>query len=238
MPPLLAPSARSALWVVPRAARSQSQPLLLPEFGKQQSDGQRDTYFRAAYQAVEGSLRSGGGGPLKGALFWQVRSQQGRATAAAAAAAPPLPSRREERPQRRHQSCASASQRGGKQDRARLPPFALRAHSSTLTARLPAWAREAAPASAAAVCLLGRACGAPTHATSPRCLLLHTCITLPTQRNNHMCAHTGKFGIYANSSTFQLVKANAASVRQLSDRGAAACSPAAPPLALPTCPQG
>lgn len=43
------------------------KPLILEEFGKK--DG-RDDYFKAAYQAVDDSLKNNG--PLKGALFWQL----------------------------------------------------------------------------------------------------------------------------------------------------------------------
>lgn len=47
-------------------AAALGRPLLLEEFG---AGGNRDAYFRAAFDAVQASLASGG--PLKGALFWQ-----------------------------------------------------------------------------------------------------------------------------------------------------------------------
>ena len=46
------------------------KPLVFEEFGKDNSDGSRDSYYSAAFQAVEASLQSGG--PLKGAMFWQA----------------------------------------------------------------------------------------------------------------------------------------------------------------------
>eukprot|EP00887_Chlorella_sp_A99_P006508 scaffold3.g6508.t1 len=48
----------------------------------------------------------------------------------------------------------------------------------------------------------------------------------------------GKFGVYPDSSTFQLVKANAAAVAQLSARAVTQCSKLAAPLALPACSPG
>jgi hypothetical protein len=42
------------------------KPLILEEFG---AEANRDAYFRAAFDAVEESLKSGGA--LKGALWWQ-----------------------------------------------------------------------------------------------------------------------------------------------------------------------
>lgn len=42
------------------------KPLIIEEFGAEQN---RDAYFKAAFDEVETSLKSGG--PLKGALFWQ-----------------------------------------------------------------------------------------------------------------------------------------------------------------------
>jgi mannan endo-1,4-beta-mannosidase len=49
-------------------AAALGKPLIFEEFGKQSS--QRTEYYQIAYDAVEESLRSGG--PLKGALFWQL----------------------------------------------------------------------------------------------------------------------------------------------------------------------
>ena len=44
---------------------------MIEEFGKGGgAAGGRDAYFAAVFDAVEASLRSGG--PLKGALFWQM----------------------------------------------------------------------------------------------------------------------------------------------------------------------
>lgn len=51
----------------PADAASLGKPLIIEEFGTQRAG--RDAYFSAAFQAVEASLS--GGGPLKGALFWQ-----------------------------------------------------------------------------------------------------------------------------------------------------------------------
>lgn len=51
----------------PADASLLGKPLIIEEFGTQRAG--RDSYFSAAFQAVEASLRAGG--PLKGALFWQ-----------------------------------------------------------------------------------------------------------------------------------------------------------------------
>lgn len=50
-----------------KAGDTLDKPVMLDEFGK--IDGQREDFFKAAFDAVEGSLKAGRS--LKGALFWQ-----------------------------------------------------------------------------------------------------------------------------------------------------------------------
>ena len=49
-------------------AEKLGKPLIFEEFGKEAKD--REIFYKAAYDAVDKSLKSGG--PLKGALFWQL----------------------------------------------------------------------------------------------------------------------------------------------------------------------
>lgn len=133
-------------------AQALGKPLILEEFG---AETNRDAIFKAAYQAVEESLR--GGGPLKGALFWQFYApgQVGWTKCGA--------------------GCLTELQ--------------------------------------------GNSAACPASAHRPSRPLLP-----PQTASRGEGGGAGKFGVYPSSSTFQLVKANAAAVQQLAAGTAPGCS--------------
>lgn len=124
---------------LPADAASLGKPLIIEEFGTQRAG--RDAYFSAAFQAVEASLSAGG--PLKGALFWQLYApgQVGRATQLCRAVW--LCS--QEAPGKVGQCCGFLQSQDGGQPR----PFKLQRPAHPETCRLPVRARAAAPGSLA-----------------------------------------------------------------------------------------
>lgn len=66
---------------------------------------------------------------------------------------------------------------------------------------------------------------------------LHPAHTLQTASRGEG-GGAGKFGVYPGSSTFDLVKANAAAVQQLASGPAASCSKQGPPAAVPCADKG